>query len=353
MLDINSIFDFAISKNASDIHLISGYFPSIRVNGNLIQVRTSNLLDAQATKNLIESILTPEQKNNLMVNKEIDFGYEYKNYRLKTNIYHSRNTLAASFRLINKDIKNIEGLNLPSTLHAFKNYHQGLVLLTGPTGQGKSTTLAAIINEINMSFSKHIITIEDPMEFVYPPGRSIITQKEVYQDSLSWSKALRSILREDPDVILIGEMRDLETIQTVLTIAETGHLVFSTLHTISSIDTINRIIDVFPSHQQNQVRVQLATVLRAIICQRLIPTIDGQSTVPVTEILLNIPSVAANIRENKTHMIDNILETAEDQGLRIFEKNLVEMYKKGIISKDTALNHAIRPDEFLKFLSKE
>jgi len=191
------------------------------------------------------------------------------------------------------------------------------------------------------------------MEFVYPPGRSIITQKEIFQDSLSWSKALKSILREDPDVILIGEMRDLETIQTALTIAETGHLVFSTLHTTSSVDSINRIIDVFPAHQQNQIRVQLATVLRGVVCQRLIPTVDGQKSVPVTEILINIPSVASNIRENKTHMIDNILETAEDEGLRIFEKNLLDLYQKGIISKEAALSHAIRPDEFIKFLNKQ
>jgi len=350
---LEQFFDYAIEKNASDLHIIAGYFPSIRINGNLIQLKTSNLLDAESTKSIIESMLTPEQKSNLLVNKEIDFGHEYKNFRFRTNIYHSKNALAASFRLINKNVKNIEQLNLPAALHNFKNLHQGLILLTGPTGHGKSTTLAAIINEINMSFSKHIITIEDPMEFVYPPGRSIITQKEIFQDSLSWSKALKSILREDPDVILIGEMRDLETIQTALTIAETGHLVFSTLHTTSSVDSINRMIDVFPAHQQNQIRIQLATVLRSVVCQRLVPTIDGQNTVPVTEILINIPSVAANIRESKTHMIDNILETAEEEGLRIFEKNLLDLYQKGIISKEAALSHAIRPEEFLKFLSKE
>lgn len=349
-MDINKLFDFVIERGGSDLHLIPGFFPAVRINGELFQSRSSEILTDESSQKMIFGILTDEQKADLIANKEIDFGYDYNKYRLRVNVYYTRNKLAAAFRLIGQDIKTVDALGLPPIFHTFTQYNQGLVLITGPTGQGKSTTLASIVNEVNLSFSKHIITIEDPIEYIYPPGKSIISQRELHQDSHSWNISLKSALREDPDVVLIGEMRDYDTIQSALTIAETGHLVFSTLHTGSTPDAINRIIDVFPGHQQNQIRAQLSTVLRAVVAQRLIPTIDKKKQIPAVEILINIPPVASVIRDSRTHLIDNILETTEEQGLMLFEKHLVSLYQKGLISKESVLSYAIRPQEVKKFL---
>lgn len=349
-MEIFKLFDLTIEKQASDLHLIPNYYPAIRINNELFYVRTSEILTEEKMKALVTSILSEEQKENLLANKEIDLGYEYKENRFRTNIYYTKGKMAAAFRLIGSKIRTLEELNLPKDLHSFTEINQGLVLITGPTGEGKSTTLAALIDEVNKKYAKHIITIEDPIEYVYQPGKSIISQRELHQDTHSWNVALRSVLREDPDVVLIGEMRDYETIQSALTIAETGHLVFSTLHTGSTPETINRIIDVFPANQQNQIRSQLSSVLKAVISQRLIPSLDNTKRLPAVEVLLNIPSVAAVIRESRTHMIDNILETEESQGLYLFEKYLLHMYEKSEISKDTALSYAIRPNEMKKFL---
>ncbi len=349
-MDIFNLFSLTIEKQASDLHLVSGYYPAIRVNNELYYVRSSELLTPEIVEKMVMGILTEEQKENLLANKEIDLGYEYNNNRFRTNIYYSKNKLSAAFRLIGSKIRSIEELGLPPAFHGFTNINQGLVLITGPTGEGKSTSLAAVVDEINHKFSKHIITIEDPIEYVYPAAKSIISQRELHQDTHSWNVALRSVLREDPDVVLIGEMRDYETIQSALTIAETGHLVFSTLHTGSTPETINRIIDVFPANQQNQIRSQLASVLKAIIAQRLIPSLDKTKRLPAVEVLLNIPSVAAVIREGRTHLIDNILETEEEQGLYLFEKYLLSMCEKSLISKETALSYAIRVNEIKKFL---
>ena len=258
------------------------------------------------------------------------------------NLYQVKGGAAASFRLIPERIKTIQELNLPEFFNTFTGYKQGLVLLTGPTGEGKSTSLAAIINDFNLKESEHIITIEDPIEFIYPKARSIVSQREVGQDSLSWANALKSALREDPDIVLVGEMRDYETIQSVLTIAETGHLVFSTLHTSSASEAITRIIDVFPSHQQNQVRSSLSNSLIAVIAQRLLPTTDGASRVPAIEILLNGSSVAPLIREGKVFQIDNVIETSEQSGMVLFEKYLEKLYSSGTITKETAHSYAIR-----------
>lgn len=349
-MDIFHLFDLTIEKQASDLHLIPGYYPAIRINNELYYVRAASVLTPESIEKLIFAILAEEQKENLLANKEIDLGYEYKNNRFRTNIYYAKNKLAAAFRLIGSKIRNIEELNLPPQFHQFTEVNQGLVLVTGPTGEGKSTTLAAIIDEINHKYAKHVITIEDPIEYVYPAGKSIISQRELHQDTHSWNIALRSVLREDPDVVLIGEMRDYETVQSALTIAETGHLVFSTLHTGSTPETINRIIDVFPANQQNQIRSQLSTVLKAVIAQRLIPSLDKSKRLPAVELLVNIPAVAAVIRESRTHLIDNILETEEEQGLFLFEKYLLQMYQKSLISKETTLSYAIRQNEMKKFL---
>jgi len=227
---------------------------------------------------------------------------------------------------------------------------QGLVLLTGPTGEGKSTTLASLVNEINQKYAKHIITIEDPIEYVYPKYKSIISQRELHQDTHSWTVALKSALREDPDVVLVGEMRDFETISLALTAAETGHLVFSTLHTNSAPESIDRIIDTFPPHQQNQIKNQLAVVLKMVITQRLIPKQNSLERIPAVEILLNNSAVSNSIREGKTFLIPNILETSEDEGSLLFEKNLLNLYRSGIISKETARSYAIRPKEIERFI---
>ncbi|NTU46938.1 type IV pilus twitching motility protein PilT [Candidatus Roizmanbacteria bacterium] len=351
MLILTELLTIAIERNASDIHLISGYYPAFRINNELHAYETGGLLSGQQTQNLVFSILSDEQRENLQANKEIDFGYEYGNHRFRINVYYVKNALAAAFRLIPPTIRTIDELGLPSAFHKFANVKQGLILLTGPTGEGKSTTLASIINEINLNQSRHIITIEDPIEYVYPAGKSYFSQRELHQDTFSWTIALRSVLREDPDVVLVGEMRDYDTIQAVLTIAETGHLVFSTLHTNSTPEAINRIIDVFPAHQQNQVRSQLASVLYAVVSQRLLPNTENTGRVPAVEVLFNIPSVASIIREGKTFMLDNVLETEERQDMILFEKYLTQLYEQGKISKQTALTYALRMNEIKKLLT--
>jgi twitching motility protein PilT len=350
MLSLQSLLQVTVDKKASDLHIIPGYFPAIRVNNELIPLKTTELITRETAQPLLFSILSEEQKQNLIANKELDFGYEYNGNRFRTNIYFEKNSLAAAFRYIPAQIKTLNELGLPDSLYEFTRYKQGLVLMTGPTGEGKSTTLATMINDINMKDPKHIITVEDPIEFVYPPGKSIISQRELHQDTHSWTDALRAVLREDPDVVLIGEMRDFDTIQAAITVAETGHLVFATLHTSSTPEAVNRIIDVFPANQQNQIRSQLASVLRVIMTQRLLPNIDKTGRVPALEILVNIPSVAALIREGKVHMLDNILETEESQNMILFEKYLLKLYRQGLISKEDAIQHAVRISEIKKFI---
>ncbi len=349
-MNINQLFDLAIERKASDLHLVPDYFPSIRVNNQIFQIRTTQLLTAEMIKDIILSLLNEQQKEIYFTNKELDFSYEYNNYRFRCNAYFTKGDCAVAFRLLDNKIRTIEELKLPPFLHQLTQYPQGLVLITGPTGEGKSTTLASIINEINLSQNKHIITIEDPIEYVYPISKSIISQRELHSDTHAWNTALKSALREDPDIVLVGEMRDYESIQLVLTIAETGHLVFSTLHTGSTPEAVNRIIDVFPSHQQNQVRSQLSSVLRVAIAQRLIPSIDMSNRLPALEILINTPAVSSLIREAKYHMLNTVLETSETEGMIIFEKYLLNMVNKGLISKETALSHAIRPNEIKKLI---
>lgn len=349
-MDINQVLQEAIGKNASDLHIIPDYYPTIRINNDLFQLKNYGLISASEAHKLLLSITTPEQTIDLQNNKEIDLGYAIEDVRFRVNIYTTRGNLAGAFRLIPKKIKTIEELNLPPYLHTLAKHNQGLVLITGPTGEGKSTTLSSIINEINLDQSKHIVTIEDPIEFVYPQARSIISQREIHHDTHSFNIALRSILREDPDIVLIGEMRDYETMQAAMTIAETGHLVFSTLHTSSSSETINRIIDVFPNHQQNQIKSQLSAVLLAIIGQRLLPTITNQIRIPALEILTNNSAIASLIRDGKTHLIDNVITTSAKEDMILFEKYLSRLYKKGDITKETALTYAIRPKEFDKFI---
>ena len=350
-MDLNKLLDLAIERKASDIHLVSNYYPAVRIDGILYQLTTLPLLTKEITEALMTSILNQSQKESLFANKELDMGYEYKESRFRINMYYSRNTVSASFRLIPKVIKSIEELELPAKFNEITEYSSGLVLVTGPTGEGKSTTIAALINKINQTQSKHIITIEDPIEFIYPFSKSIVTQRELHQDTHSWSMALRSCLREDPDVIFVGEIRDFESAQHVLTIAETGHLVFSTLHTISAPETISRLIDMFPSLQQNQIRTQLASVLRAVITQRLMPRQDIRGRIPAFELLFNNSAVSTIIRDGKPYLLDNVLQTSDAEGFIYFEKYLANLFKEGKISAETANIHAIRPKDLKKYLA--
>lgn len=348
--DLNKLLQIVIDKQASDLHVIPEYHPTIRVAGELYQLTTYNKLTSENVEKMLLPALNEEQRETFLSNKEIDLAITYNNSRFRVNLYYSKGVICGSFRMIAATIKTIEDLNLPAILKQCVDFRQGLVLLTGPTGEGKSTTIASIINEINHKYSKHIITIEDPIEYIYPFAKSIVSQRELHQDTHSWSLSLKSALREDPDVILVGEMRDFDTTALVLTAAETGHLVFSTLHTNSSPESIDRIIDIFPPHQQSQVRNQLATVLKMVVTQRLLPKLNSIERIPATEILISNSAVSTTIREGKTYLINNILETSEGEGLLLFEKNLLSLYKNGLISKETAFSFAIRPKELEKFI---
>ncbi|PIU36638.1 type IV pili twitching motility protein PilT [Candidatus Roizmanbacteria bacterium CG07_land_8_20_14_0_80_34_15] len=349
-MELSQLLQITIDKKASDLHVVPGYYPTIRIYGELFQLTTLEIITTENVEKMLISILNHEQQEILLANREIDLAYKLNDERFRVNLYYAQNLLCGSFRYIKAKISTIEELGLPGLLHQCTDFRQGLVLLTGPTGEGKSTTLASIVNEINQKYAKHIITIEDPIEYVYSKYKSIISQRELHQDTHSWSVALKSALREDSDVILVGEMRDFETISLALTAAETGHLVFSTLHTNSAPESIDRIIDIFPPHQQNQIRNQLSIVLKMIISQRLLPKQNLIERIPAIEILINNTAISTSIREGKTFLIANILETTEGEGSVLFEKNLLSLYKAGTISKETAYSYAIRPKEIARLI---
>lgn len=351
-MDLSKLLQLVVEKKASDLHIVPGYSPTIRVCGELFQLTTFPIITPEESEKVLISFLSQEQKEILLANREMDLAYSLSGNRFRVNLYYAQNSLCGNFRFIRPEISTLEQLGLPEFLHKCSEYRQGLVLLTGPTGEGKSTTLASLVNEINTKYARHIITVEDPIEYVYPKSKSVVSQRELHQDTHSWAAALKSALREDPDVILVGEMRDFETISLAMTAAETGHLVFSTLHTNSAPESIDRIIDTFPPHQQNQVKNQLSVVLKMIITQRLLPIQNAVARVPAVEILVNSTAVTTSIREGKTYLISNILETTESEGSILFEKNLVELYQAGKISKETAFSFAIRPRELEKFIKK-
>jgi twitching motility protein PilT len=354
-MDINQLLEKAIQTNASDLHLLVGLSPVYRINGLLQQLASVQPLTPPLIEQMLLSLLTPAQKEMFMNNRALDFSYGYgggaygDKGRFRVNIYFQRNTMAAAFRLLPPKVKTIEELRLPNICHKLSTLKQGFVLITGPTGHGKTTTIASIINEINTMRAASILTIEDPIEYVYPKGKSIISQRELGHDTLSWGEGLKSALREDPDVVVVGEMRDPESIASAITIAETGHLVFSSLHTNSASQTVDRIIDSFPEAQQNQVRIQLASTLEAIISQRLIPTIESGRVV-VTEVLLATNAVRANIREGKTHLIDSTIETSSEEGMNTLENSLAGLVKEGVITLDVAQAYAIRPDTLARLM---
>lgn len=350
-MTIQQYFQLTVSKNASDLHLVVGVVPMIRINGELIQIQGLSELTQEEFDSIVLPLLTPRQKEILLSEWELDFGQDFENKaRFRVNIYRQHGKLAAAFRLIPAKIRSLDEVGLPISLKKIIDLRQGLILVTGPTGHGKTTTLASFINQINMTRAAHIITIEDPVEYIYPKGKALISQRELNTDTMSWGNALRSALREDPDVVLIGEMRDLETIASAMTIAETGHLVFATLHTNSAAQSIDRIIDVFPVNQQPQIRVQLAAVLESVISQRLVPTISP-GRVLAAEVMLGVPALKSMIRDGNTHLIDNLIQTSAELGMVSMESSLAMLVREGKITGETAQNFALRPHLINKLIS--
>lgn len=351
-MTIQQLLLYTIENKASDLHLVVDSPPMIRLDGSLVAVAGEKLLTEVECEQLINGVMNTDIKQMFMVNKEADFSFNLEGGgRFRVNTYFQKNTMAASFRLIPANIPNMELLNLPTICKQIVNMKQGFVLVTGPTGHGKSTTLASIIEEINRSRPVHIITVEDPVEYVYSSARAVVSQREMKSDTHSWDMALRSILREDPDVVLVGEMRDFETISQALTIAETGHLVLATLHTNSASQTVDRVIDVFPENQQAQARIQLSATLEVVISQRLVPKIDGGRTAAF-EVMISTNAVRTAIRESRTHMLDNIIMTSAEYGMSTLESSLAELVRKNFISEETALGYALRPADLSRFLKK-
>ena len=349
-IDVKNLLQQSVDANASDLHLVSGNPPTLRIDGELVAVPNSGILTEDLISEGLKSMLIGEQFERLTVNKEIDFSLNFsEKARFRVNCYTQKGSLAAAFRKIPIEIPAIDSLNLPKIVHSFANLRQGLVLVTGPTGHGKSTTLACILNEINKTRASHIVTIEDPVEFVFKPVKSIISQREMRSDTHSWQVALRSVLREDPDVVLIGEMRDYETISSAMTIAETGHLVFATLHTNSAAQTVDRIVDVFPEDQQSQVRLQLSSTLEAVFSQRLVSSLQGGRTV-AHGIMLGTTAIKTAIREAKTHLIDSIIQTSLEVGMATLEHSLASLVKAGRISIETAQSWSTRPEELNRLI---
>ncbi|MFH1705363.1 MAG: type IV pilus twitching motility protein PilT [Patescibacteria group bacterium] len=353
-MDIKKLLELTLKNNASDLHIIFGIAPTLRINGELEPITGKISFEKAEIKEAILSILDENQKKIFLKKKELDFSFEFEQgTRFRVNAYHAQGNAAASFRLIKPRIPSIEELNLPEALYQFVDLRQGFVLVAGPTGHGKSTTVAAILEEINKTKKVHIVSIEDPIEYVLQAKKSIISQREIGNDSLSFKNALRSCLREDPNVVFVGEMRDLESIALALTIAETGHLVFSTLHTNSSAQTIDRIIDVFPEGAKDQIRLQLANVLGAVISQRLVPSLNNDQLFPATEILLSNPAIRTAIREGKTHMIDNVIQTSLEAGMITLERSLAVLVRQGKIGLETAQSFALKPEDLNRQLRQE
>ncbi|MFZ1360915.1 MAG: type IV pilus twitching motility protein PilT [Candidatus Saccharimonadales bacterium] len=349
-LKIEILLEEVVRRRASDLHLQVGLPPMLRIDGSLLPVAGFDALDEPSVETLIFAILDQDQQQILDKDKEFDFSFTFGTLgRFRVNAYHERGNLAAAFRLIPNEIKTVSELGVPSIVSGFANFPRGLVLVTGPTGSGKSTTLAALVDRINEERAQHIITIEDPIEFTHKSKKSVVVQREVHYDTYSFSAALRSSLRQDPDVVLIGEMRDLETISAAITIAETGHLVFGSLHTNSAAQSIDRMVDVFPPHQQPQIRAQLSNILMAICSQRLVPAIGGGRVV-AAEILVANPAVRNIIREGKSHQLDAVIQTGADAGMQSMDRTLVNLVQNGTVTYDEARSFAIDLTEFERLM---
>ena len=334
-ININDLFQIADQEQASDLHLVVNKPPILRISGVLKEITNQPILQNKDIESMVFSLLNEEQKNKLLTTRELDLSHQNKQTRFRINLFWEKGNLALAARIIPQKIPALENLAMPPIVNELIKLRQGLILVTGPTGCGKSTTLASMINAINLNRKENIITLEDPIEFIYPEGKSIVAQRELEKDTLSFTQALKHIVRQDPNIIMVGEMRDLETIATTITLAETGHLVFGTLHTLNSYQTIDRIIDVFPPRQQNQIRLQLTLSLRAVFSQLLLPKIGG-GRVAAREILVNNPAIANLIRENKINQIKSIIEIGGQQGMQTMGKDIKRLVKEKIISQETA-----------------
>lgn len=349
-MELIDLIKYAIENNASDIHITVGIPPVFRIDG-ILKYFNNDKLSPKDVEKMANEILNEEQFKELKAKGEIDISYAKPGIsRFRVNIYKQRGSYAIALRIIPFKIPTMEELGLPQVVKSLARLPRGLILVTGPTGSGKSTTLASIIDLINNEKNYHILTLEDPIEYLHKHNNSMINQREIGTDSSNFANALRSALRQDPDVILVGEMRDLETMSITLTAAETGHLVLSTLHTIGAAKTIDRIIDVFPPHQQQQIRVQLASVLQAIISQQLLPKANGNGRVAAFEIMIATPAIRNLIREGKVHQIDTIIQTSRKHGMQTMDNSLLELYQKGIISKNTLLSQAVNQDMVKRYV---
>ncbi len=351
---IHQLLKFLVDHGGSDLHITVNSPPQIRIHGKLTPIEGTKPLTAAETKQLCYSILTDQQKHKFEENLELDLSFGIKGLsRFRGNIFSQRGAVAGAFRTIPYEIRGFQELGLPTIVEKLCEKPRGLILVTGPTGSGKSTTLAAMIDKINRERSDHIITIEDPVEYLHPHKSCVVNQREIGSDTFSFKNALKSILRQDPDVVLIGEMRDLETIEAALRIAETGHLTFATLHTNSTVETINRIIDVFPSHQQSQVRTQLSFVLQGILCQALLPTRDGKGRCLTVEIMVPNPAIRNLIREDKVHQLYSMMQTGQSgHGMQTFNQSLADLYLKGKLDLETALARSSMPDELQELINR-
>jgi len=347
---LKKLLDIVVQEEASDLDISVGHVPNIRITGQLVPLNKEKIITPKDSEGLAFSMLSEVQQKKFLEEKEIDFSYQHEDKgRFRINIFFQRGTISLALRFIPSKIRTIEELNLPPILHDFLDRPQGLVLVTGATSQGKSTTLAAMIDEINHTRSVHVITIEDPIEYTYPIDRAIVDQREVLTDTLNFDNSLRATLRQNPDVIMVGEMRDLETIATTITAAETGHLVFATLHTNSAAQTIHRIVDVFPAEQQSQIRFQLSSSLLGIISQRLVPRIKG-GFIPVCEVMISNNAIANLIRENKIHEIPAVIETSAKEGMISSNRAMVDLVRKKEISLKNAVDYALDPAEIRNLL---
>jgi twitching motility protein PilT len=353
LMSIDSLLEQMVARGASDLHVSVGSPPALRVRGHIYRLDGFEPLTADDTRTLLYQILSSEQQKHFELNRQLDFAYSIPGLaRFRVNIYFQRGSIVAAFRLIPQEVKTLEELALPSVLKELAQKPRGIVLVTGPTGSGKSTTLAAMIDEVNRTRAEHILTIEDPIEFVHRHKRCIVNQREIGPDAKSFGEALKGALRQDPDVILVGEMRDLETISTALTAAETGHLVFATLHTQSAPSTIDRIIDVFPSEQQEQVRIMIAGSLQGVVTQTLLPTADGNGRVAALEILLPDDAVRNLIRQGKVEQIYSVMQTNTGRGMQTMEQSLADLAMRRVVKLEDALSRSSRPDQLTGILER-
>jgi len=349
---IDDLLGVMVERDASDLHLTAGSPPVIRVNGRLERLDLDKL-EPDATRTMIYRIISTEQQKHLETQRQLDFAHSVPGLaRFRVNAYFQRESLAAAFRLIPARIRSLEELNMPTQLYDLADNPRGLVLVTGPTGSGKSTTLASLLDHVNQTRHEHILTIEDPIEFLHWHRTCIVNQRELGPDATSFAEALRAALREDPDVILVGEMRDLETISTALTAAETGHLVFATLHTQSAPQTIDRVIDVFPAAQQGQIRVQLASTLQGVVTQNLVPTADGRGRVAALEILIPDDAVRNLIRQAKIEQVYSVMQTSTSRGMMTMEQSLADLIQRRVITTDVGFTRSSRPDQLAGILER-